>query len=469
MIIDRVFTPGLAQVAYLVADEAAGEVAVIDPRRDVAEYVAWADARGYRIIAILETHIHADFVSGAPELSNVTGAPIHASRLGHQAFAHSPLDDGDVVPVGGLQLRAFFTPGHTPEHMSYLLIDPAQGGEPVALFSGDLLFVGEVGRPDLLGEDHTRRLAEQLHETISERLAPLDDGVVVYPGHTAGSACGRKIGDAPHTTMGQERLFNYAFRPQSREAFIDAVLKGMPKPPTSYPVLKRVNKAGAAPLAALPPPAPLTPIALAARQESGALVIDTRGQEAFSAGFIPGARFAGLGPNFSAWMGWIAPYDRDLLLVLDDDRDLDTAFTELRRIGLDCVGGYLAGGMAAWRASGREVANLPVMTVNELAARHALPDGDLDILDVRTAEEWNEGHIAGARHRFAGEIVQGAEPPIGTEEPVAVICGTAYRSTVVASELHARGYRNLVNVLGGMAAWEDANLPVVRETAAVPA
>jgi hydroxyacylglutathione hydrolase len=463
MIVDRVFTPGLAQVAYVVADEDAREVAILDPRRDVGEYVAWAEARDFRIVAIVETHVHADFVSGGLELAAVTGAPIFASRRGDQEFPHQPLDDGDAVPVGNLRLRALFTPGHTPEHMSYLLIDPARGDGPVALFSGDLLFVGEVGRPDLLGEEHTRRLAEELYATLHERLASLGDGVVVYPGHTAGSACGRKIGDAPYTTMGQERLFNYALQPQSREAFIDAVLGGMPKPPTYYPVLKRINKVGAAPLSSLRAPSPLTADDVAARQDAGALVIDTRDQEAFGTGFIPGARFAGLGPSFAAWMGWIAPYDRDLLLVLDDDAKLDEALTELRRIGLDCPGGFLAGGMAAWRASGREVTGLPFMSVDQLAARQAQADDGLAVLDVRTGEEWNDGHIAGARHRFAGEIVQGAGPPVSKGEPVALICGTAYRSTVAASELHARGYRNLVNVMGGMTAWEHANLPVVRE------
>ena len=235
MILDRVYTPGLAQVAYLVADETAGLVAVIDPRRDVECYLDWAAERGLRIAAILETHVHADFVSGARELAAATGAPIYASRLGEQSFFHEPVGDSDEVAVGRLRLRALWTPGHTPEHLAYLLIDPDRGPDPVALFSGDALFVGEVGRPDLLGAEETQRLAGQLYHTVVDRLSRLEDDVVVYPGHTAGSACGKKIGAAPQTTMGQEKRFSYAFQARAKDAFVRMVLAGMPKPPSLLP------------------------------------------------------------------------------------------------------------------------------------------------------------------------------------------------------------------------------------------
>lgn len=461
MNIDRVYTPGLAQVAYFVADEESGEVAVIDPRRDVGAYRAWVDARGFRIVAILETHVHADFVSGALELAATTGAPILASRLGESGFPHVPLDDGTEIPVGALTLKALWTPGHTPEHMSYLAFDPDAGDGPVALFSGDTLFVGEVGRPDLLGEEQTRSLAEQLYQTISERLAPLDDALIVYPGHTAGSACGQKIGAAPHTTMGAERQFNYAFQADTEDRFIELVLTGMPKPPTYYPVLKRVNKQGPAPISALPQGEPLDPGTVAQRQAGGALVVDARSQATFGEGHIPGAVFAGLGPNFTAWMGWLAPYDRDLILVLDGDDQFPGARTELRRIGLDRVAGYLPGGMAAWQAAGHESAALAQMTTHDLAQQLEATHEGFAVLDVRRDDEWELGHIAGARHLFAGEIVQGATPTIDAGTPVAVICATGYRSSVVASILQARGHDNVVNVVGGMDAWTAAGLPAV--------
>jgi hydroxyacylglutathione hydrolase len=466
MLIERIFTPGLAQVAYLVADEGAGKVAVIDPRRDVEAYISWADSRNMEIAAILETHVHADFVSGAPELSRATGAPIYASRLGDEEFPHEPLDDGDEIAVGDVILRALWTPGHTPEHMSFLAIDSTEGDEPEAIFTGDALFVGEVGRPDLLGEKETRRLTEHLYETISERLSTLGDGLVVYPGHTAGSSCGKKIGDAPSTTIGQERHSNYAFQIEEKGAFIDTVLEGMPKPPTYYPVLKRVNKAGATPLAEVQTGDPFTPDEVARRQDAGALVVDARTPEAFGEGHIPGAVFAGLGPKFTTWMGWIAPYDRDIILVLDELEgtiQFEEARNELHRIGLDNVAGYLDGGMPAWQSGGRDIVTLAQMTVEELADRLATVEDDLTVLDVRSDEEWEEGHIAGAVHTFAGEITQGDRAPVEGDSPTAVICGSGYRSSVASSILQRRGYRNLINITGGMEAWNEGDLPTTSD------
>jgi hydroxyacylglutathione hydrolase len=459
VIIDRIFTPGLAQVAYLIADDAAGEVAVIDPRRDVDAYIVWADERGYRITAILETHIHADFVSGSQELAVRTGAPLYASAIGKQEFPHTPIPDGQSVSVGSLSLRAFWTPGHTPEHIAWLLFDPTQGEDPVALFSGDALFVGDVGRPDLLGEDQVQTLATKLFYTVVGRLCRLPSNVIVYPGHTAGSACGKKIGEAPYTTIGAERVGNYAFQARSRDSFVQMVLSGMPPAPTYYPVLKTVNKHGATPLAELPAPAALELERVTAAAGAGAVIIDARPFEDFGAGHIPGAVAAGLGENFVAWMGWLAPYDRDIVLVLPSDDHRDEAVTDLRRIGLDRIAGYLAGGMAAWRASGRDVATLPQMTAPELAGQlnnHRI------ILDVRSDEEWQSEHIPGAVHLYAGKIAQGADPDLPKDAEIRVICGSGYRSSFVASLLQQRGYRHLINVDGGMDAWNQRKLPVTR-------
>lgn len=461
MILDRVYTPGLAQVAYLVADETAGLVAVIDPRRDVECYLNWAAERGLRIAAILETHVHADFVSGARELAAATGAPIYASRLGEQSFFHEPVGDSDEVAVGRLRLRALWTPGHTPEHLAYLLIDPDRGPDPVALFSGDALFVGEVGRPDLLGAEETQRLAGKLYHTVVDRLSRLEDDVVVYPGHTAGSACGKKIGAAPQTTMGQEKRSSYAFQARAKDSFVRMVLAGMPKPPSYYPVLKRVNKAGPTLLADLPPGAALSPEEITARRAAGALVIDARSPQAFGEGHIPGSVFAGLGPNFTTWMGWLAPYDRELVLVLDDDRQYEEARTELRCIGLDAIAGYLAGGLTAWTAAGGAIQTLPQVSVHQMAEQLAGPQDRL-VLDVRGDEEWDEGHIPGALHRYAGELAQGVDAPVDSTTPVAVVCGSGYRSSVAASLLQQRGYRDLVNVVGGMGAWDEARLPTTQ-------
>ena len=460
MVIERFYTPGLAQVAYGVADPGQKVAAIVDPRRDVEEYLAWAEARGYRIVAILETHVHADFVSGARELAEATGAPVYAGRLGETEFPHRPLDDGDVIPLGDLRLQALWTPGHTPEHISYLLFDPEQGERPVALFSGDVLFAGEIGRPDLLGPEKTGGLVEQLYETVSRRLADLPDEVVVYPGHGAGSPCGKKIGDAAQTTIGQEKRFNYAFQMKSKDDFVRAVMEGMPKPPAYYPTMKRVNKAGPALLRNVPPAAPLSPEEVAARQEAGALLMDARPPGEFAAGHIPGAVNVGLGTSFAIWAGWVVPEGQDLVLVLPSDQQLEEALLDLRRIGVDRVSGYLAGGVDAWRASGRPLVTLSEMSIRELATRVGTADDELAVLDVRDPSEWTAEHIAGSRNLSAGEIARGARPERSDGLPVAVICGSGYRSSVAASVLQGAGWENIVAVPGGMAAWSDAGLPV---------
>jgi hydroxyacylglutathione hydrolase len=461
VIIDRIFTPGLAQVAYLVADETAREVAVIDPRRDVQIYVDWAAERDFTITAVLETHIHADFVSGSIELARATGAPIYASWLSEQSFAHIPLSDRGAVAIGSLVLSGFWTPGHTPEHLSWLLVDPARGPNPVALFSGDSLFVGDVGRPDLLGPAETEALATRLYYTVNDRLGRLADEVIVYPGHTAGSSCGKKIGSAPQTTIGAERFGNYAFQARSRDSFVRMVLDDMPPAPAHYAVMKKVNRHGASLLADLPVPELLDPAHVESRAANGAAIIDARPAAEFSAGHIPGAVAVGLGGSFVAWMGWLAPYDRDVILVLPGDERLDEAVTDLRRIGIDRVAGYLGGGMRAWEDAGKPIARLEPITVGELAERlrERKPP---QVLDVRSGDEWRSGHIAEAVHCFAGEIATGDNPPLDPDAEIATICTTGYRATFAASLLERCGYRNLVNVTGGMDDWQQAKLPVVR-------
>jgi hydroxyacylglutathione hydrolase len=461
VIIDRIFTPGLAQVAYLVADESTGDVAVIDPRRDVDAYIEWADERGFRITAILETHIHADFVSGSHELAARSGAPVYASWESEQSSPHTPLADAESVPVGSLSLKALWTPGHTPEHLGFLLIDPAQGTQPVALFSGDVLFVGEVGRPDLLGADQLQELATKLYHTVMDRLFRLPDDLIVYPGHTAGSACGKKIGEAPYTTIRGERIGNYAFQARSRDSFVQMVLNGMPLAPTYYPVMKQVNKVGATPLADLPEPNALDPTQVVTAAEDGAVIIDARPFEQFGEGHIPGAVAAGLGSDFVGWMGWLAPFDRDIILVLPSDDRLDEAVTDLRRIGLDRIAGYLAGGMRSWSEDGRDTRTLPQISAQELAHRREVRP-NMIVLDVRSDEEWRDEHIPNGIHLYAGKIAQGADPNLPKDSEIAIICGSGYRSSFVASLLMERGYRHLINVDGGMDDWNKRKLPITR-------
>ncbi|MGD9713566.1 MAG: rhodanese-like domain-containing protein [Thermomicrobiales bacterium] len=459
MTIDRVFTPGLAQVAYLVADESAGEVAVIDPRRDVQSYLDWATERGLRIVAILETHVHADFVSGALELQAASGAPIYASRLGNQEFEHVPIDDRDNIAVGRLTLEARWTPGHTPEHLAFVLFDPAVGNEAIAFFSGDLLFVGDVGRPDLLGSKQTEGLANHLFDTFATRLADLPDRVIVYPGHTAGSSCGKRIGDAPTTTLGNERKHNYALQQKQREAFIAAVMDTMPLPPAYYPTMKAVNTVGARPLDGLTTGGMLTPDAVARFIDEGAVLIDARSAEAFDRCHIPGVYFAGETPDFVNWVGWRAPYDRPLVLLLNDDGDFDQYVTELHRIGLDMVAGFLQGGIDAWTSSGRPVRSL--RGVSPMQLHRSIESGEMvTIIDVRTESEWIDGHIPGSKNVFAGRIATGAQLDSPQAGEIALACATGYRSRVAASMLAARGVENLLQLTGGLDAWAASGYPV---------
>ncbi len=453
MIIERFVTPELAQVAYAVGDETAGEVAVIDPRRDVGEYVDWASRRELKIVAVLETHVHADFVSGALELATATGAPVFTSRLGNQEFDHQAIDDGWTFDVGSVRLTALHTPGHTPEHLSWQATDTSGPDARPTLFSGDALFVGDVGRPDLLGTEQTDALVRDLYNTVTKVFSTLPDETVVYPGHTAGSACGKNIGSAPHTTIANEKAMNYAFKPRSEAEFAKAVMSGMPQPPTYYSVLKRVNTVGAQSLASLEDMETLGVVQMEDHIAAGAVVVDVRSPREFAEGHIPGTVFVGVGPNFSTWMGWLAPYDRDVVLVASDAAQAGEALMMLRRIGVDRVAGYHVG-VEAWRQSGRSLATLDVTNPDELMAARASGDGPM-VMDVRNDAEVEIGHIDGAVHHFLGRIARGEMPELDREEEIVVTCASGYRSTVAASLLMADGFGNLRNLAGGMNAWNE--------------
>lgn len=457
--IERFFTSGLAQVAYAVADPEHRVAAFIDPRRDIDSYLAWVEEHHITVVAILETHVHADFISGATELAAATGAPIYAGRFGGSQFPHQPLDDGDEVAMGAFRLRALWTPGHTPEHLSYLLL--GSGGEPLALFTGDTLFAGEIGRPDLLGEEQTGTLTHQLFETVTEKLAILPEELVVYPGHGPGSPCGKKIGEAAWTTIGQEKRFNYAFQPSTGEEFAAAVMSGMPTPPAYYPILKRINRDGPRLLADLAAGGPLDPDQVAREQEAGALVIDARDAEAFAKEHLPGAVNVGLDGNFATWAGWLTPYERPVVLILPDDGRYAEARRELRRVGIDEVIGFLAGGITAWADSGRPSAGLDVLPMTDLAQELAGAESEILVLDVREPGEWESGHIVGAINLPMSDIVAGEMPALPEEQGLAVICGSGYRSSIAASLLQNKGFSHLAVVPGGMEAWREVGLPVV--------
>ncbi|MFP5512715.1 MAG: MBL fold metallo-hydrolase [Alphaproteobacteria bacterium] len=458
LVLDRIEAEGLAQLSYLFGDDVTGLAVVIDPRRDVDVYLDAARRRGVRIAHVIETHIHADFVSGAHELAARTGAVIHGGRSDDYRFDLHQLGDGEEVDLGGVRLRALHTPGHTPEHVCLFAFDAKQGEEPFAVFTGDTLFNLDVGRPDLLGGGTERRLAKQLHGSLFERLLPLGDRVEVFPGHGAGSSCGRAIGDRNQTSIGNERAYSEALRPRSEDEFVEWLLGAMPEPPRHYARLKKVNAAGAPLRGGLPVVPPLPPGEFrerASRPES--LVLDTRSILAFGGGHVPGALNIALRPEFPTWVGWIVDPDRELLLVVESERDLVPVVEHLYRLGYDNIGGHLLDGMTSWQNAAFELTHVREWTVHELDRNRR--DKTLIILDVRSDEEWAGGRVPAARHAYLPHLEEHLGE-LDPDKPVATYCGTGYRASIAASLLKRYGFRDVINVPGSWTAWKAAKLPV---------
>lgn len=468
MLLERFEDRGLSQYSYAVGDEAAAKVAVVDPRRDVDVYVDWAAARGLAITDVLETHVHADFASGARELAERTGAALHLSAYDEGeryevSYPHAPMREGDAVDLGAVRLVALHTPGHTPEHLSFLVYDAARAADvPVAALTGDFLFVGSLGRPDLLGEEAKHGLARTLFKSVREKLAGLPDALAIYPGHGAGSMCGAGMSSQPFSTLGAERLGNPYLDPQlSEEAFVERILGSSPPFPPYYLRMKELNSKGPPLLGGLPGLHALPASRFRELVEDGEhVVVDLRDQLAFGGGHVPGAFGIGVeGGSLSTWAAWLVPYDRPLLLVSSAEDQLEPAVRALVRVGLDGVEGYLDGGMESWVERGFPLATLPQLSVAELAAQLASANGETPtVLDVRAANEWTQGHVAGAQHLMGGLVPQRLDQlPRG---PLAITCGGGYRSTAVASFLQRAGRHDVLNVTGGMGAWKRAGLPL---------
>jgi hydroxyacylglutathione hydrolase len=425
------FIPGLAIASYMVGDEKAKQVAVIDPTRDVDEYIRLAKEEGLRITHILETHVHADFVSGSAELkARLNGEPrVYCSGLGGPKwtppYADKIVSDGDEIAVGNLRLKAIHTPGHTPEHLTWALYDDSRSREvPWLLFTGDFLFVGDVGRPDLLGEAERKTLASQLYQSVFRTLEPLPDFTEIFPAHGAGSLCGKAIGSRRSSTLGFERRFNTALQPAPEDQWTQTLLRGMPLAPPYFRRMKQINSQGPALIGqALPGQQRFTAKELHERLCENCLVVDVRPKEAFAAAHVPGSINIPLGPNLPTWAGWVLPYDRPIVIVPNQVSDMPGVVTHLIRVGLDDIQGYLEDGMDAWENHGYEVGQLASISVHELAQRLNLGSARPFVLDVRTEGEWDSGHIEGALHIHGGKLQERvAEVP--KDHPVAVVCGS---------------------------------------------
>lgn len=446
----RFFDEGLAQASFLVACARTRQAVVIDPRRDAAVHEAAAKQLGATIVAAIETHVHADFVSGARELADI-GAEVYAGPGAGLAYGHHEVRDGETLSIGDLTLTFLHTPGHTPEHVCILAEAP---GQPSRLFTGDLLFVGGVGRPDLLGEAQTRQLADQLFDSL-RRIMALEDRIEVHPGHGAGSLCGAGIGKEPSSTIARERNQNAMLQHHDRAAFVAAVLADIPDTPPYFARMKRVNTAGPALLKDVRParlPA-IRPAAAAALAADGALILDLRAGATFAAGHPYGALNLAFGPKFGYWAGWVVPPGAPLLLLAEDPAHAEEAATQLLRVGLERIEGTIAGGYEAWAGAGLPVSEIGQISVLEL--RDALQTrDDVRVVDVRTPREWSGGHIDGSVNIPVGDIpARARELPV--DGVIATICEGGYRSSLAASLLAHHGIPRVINVAGGMSAYRE--------------
>jgi len=477
ILVKRFFDAKLAQVSYLIGASETGHAVVIDANRDVEQYIRAAAEEGVAITHVTETHIHADFVSGSRELAAQTGAQLLLSGEGgpdwQYAFAREAnaflLKDGDRFDVGSVRVQAVHTPGHTPEHLTFLIADTSVLEEPLAAVTGDFLFVGDVGRPDLLERAANvagtmKTAARALYQTL-QRLTALPDHLQIWPGHGAGSACGKGLGSLPQSTLGYERRTNWALAPSTETEFVRRVLAGQPDPPKYFGEMKRINKEGPGVLGSVQQPKRLSVEQLEAVIRRGAPVVDTRPAAEFAASHIPDTINVPLNRAFTTWAGWLVPYDVDYYLIVDDrcGHCLEEALRDLHIIGLDRVRGYAAADVVpAWQARGHATARVGQIDAEDVARR--LDAGTAHVIDVRSATEWQAGHIPGAHHIPLGELQRKAGT-VPRKRPVIVHCQGGARSAIAASLLQAEGLSDVLNLAGGLNEWRAAGLAVEEEPA----
>ena len=473
MIVKRFFEPSIAQSSYLIGCAQTGESIVIDPNRDVDQYISEAAREGLRITHVTETHIHADYVSGSRELAQRTGARLLLSDEGDanwkyqyvgQDDNHQWLHNGDRIAIGRINVDVLHTPGHTPEHLTFLITDGAAADRPIAAVTGDFIFVGDVGRPDLLERAaHFAGTMEASARTLWRSLAKFagnDDWLQIWPGHGAGSACGKGISAIPSSTLGYERRFNWAFRVKNENEFVESVLAGQPEPPSYFASMKRINKEGPAILGGFRVPPRQPDDAVAAAVAAGGLVVDTRPAATYARGHLQGTVNIPLNSSFVTWAGWLIPPTAHLYLIVTDETP--AALTELVRslalIGLDSVKGYFGEtAIDGAKAAGGTLKTIEQITPAELSARVASPDAL--VIDVRSAAEWAAGHVPGALHIPLGYLVDRMGSLPRTKTLIAQ-CQSGARSAIAASLLEQHGFDRVVNLAGGFAEWRDAGFPV---------
>lgn len=452
MIFQRFEEKGLSHYSYAIGCSDRGQIAIIDPRYDVDLYLKFAEENNLVISHIFETHIHADYASGARYLTARSGAELVLSGYDkgekyEVCFPHKECFDGDQFQLGKVTLKVLHTPGHTPEHISLLVLIE---DKPRALFSGDFIFVGSVGRPDLIGDEVTETLAKKLYHSLHHKLKDLPDSIEIYPAHGVGSFCGGGIGNRPFSTLGQERQSNPFFNPSlAQQEFIDLVLSKSPYLPSYFFRMKAFNSCGDR--EQIRTPFPIAPIEFQKMVDKGAIVIDLRDQIAFSHGHIPGAICIGAGEKLGFWASVVIPYDSPILLVAPDPLQVEDAIHSLARVGLFKVEGYLEGGMEGWNKQ-----SLPLGETSEVSPHDLHKKEDLHIIDVRSENEWVGGHIATSKHIPCSELTARIEEI--PDENLVFVCAGGYRSILAASVAKKLGRKSVSHLPGGVLAWRTAGL-----------
>jgi hydroxyacylglutathione hydrolase len=457
VIFERVKAEGIAHNSYFIGS--GSDAAVIDPRRDCQVYIDLAQQKGLRIKHIFETHRNEDYVIGSIELHHLTGAEIHHGSGLDWKYGNT-LRDGQEFHIGRLRLAAIHTPGHTDESMSYALADLPSGKATVMVFTGDALFIDDVGRIDLYGPEEAPRLAANLYHSIFGKILPLGDGVILCPAHGAGSVCGMHIADRDESTLGIEKAQNPLLQFRNKDDFVRHKVAERPERPHYFRKMEGYNLEGPPLLGCLPLPAPLTPVEFREEMERGGAVVDTSNPAAFGGAHIRGSYSIWL-EGLPAFAGWVLSYDKPILLVLEDQCHLERAVRYLIRLGYDRIQGYLKGGIEGWYNAGFPTEHLRLLSVHELKAKIDRGE-EITILDDRAQDEWDEGHIKGAQHIYVGHL-PGRMADIPRDKPVVMICNVGHRAGLGASILLREGCQEVYSVLGSMAAWEAAGYPVSRE------
>ena len=463
MFTQQFFIDGLACASYLVGCESKGIAAVVDPDRDVRKYLEAAESRGLKITHIIETHLHADHVSGNTDLAARTGAEIHVHEASGAQFPHRSLKDGDVIELGNVRLRVVHTPGHTPESITLLISDTTRAEEPWLALTGDTLFVGDIGRPDLVGTEAARGLANDMYSTLFEKLLPLNDNLMIYPGHGAGSLCGKSIGAMRSTTLGFERKYNAALSPREREQFVDFATSDLPEQPGNHKRIKDMNRQGPRPLGEVTDRSLSIQDAIPQFQR-GAGLLDTRPKAAYVQAHIPGSVHLEADDQLSNRIGFVFPPDVPVILLLENPSDYERVVYSLARVGYDNVIGYLAEGLDAWQKMGLPLTAGDVRDVEPVELQHMLESSAEEcptVVDVREPWEYKQGHVPGAILIPLGQL-SSRLGELDPEKPVAVICASGSRSQSAAALLGQKGFKTVYNVSGGTSAWKYSGLTLER-------